>query len=152
MSEFTPMYAFDELGQNLIVYLPYKQQTMVVLLGHEGSASEVLVMKSVTKFSETGIEGPGGKTILELKSAKGEEEKKEEKETTPDITSEDYILKTQIVPPVCPSCPSCPKEVTCTNCGGQGGSGTMGADGKSLVKEEKKSQNDLTLKKAATVL
>ena len=44
MSEFTPMYAFDELGQNLIVYLPYKQQTMVVLLGHEGSASEVLVM------------------------------------------------------------------------------------------------------------
>lgn len=150
MSEFTPMYAFDELGQNLIVYLPYKQQTMVVLLGHEGSASEVLVMKSVTKFSETGIEGPGGKTILELKSAKGEEEKKEEKETTPDITSEDYILKTQIVPPVCPSCPSCPKEVTCTNCGGQGGSGTMGVDGKSLVKEEKKSQNDSTLKKAAS--
>ena len=150
MSEFTPMYAFDELGQNLIVYLPYKQQTMVVLLGHEGSASDILAMKSITKFSENGTEGPNGKTILELKSAKGEVEEKEEKETTPDITSEDYILKTQIVPPVCPTCPSCPKDVTCTNCGGQGGSGTMGTDGKSLVKEDKKMKQEAPLKNAVS--
>lgn len=39
----------------------------------------------------------------------------------------DYILKTQIVPPVCPTCPNCPStgSGTCTNCGGQGGSGTV---------------------------
>jgi hypothetical protein len=39
----------------------------------------------------------------------------------------DYILKTQIVPPVCPTCPNCPSvgAGTCTNCGGQGGSGTV---------------------------
>lgn len=37
----------------------------------------------------------------------------------------DYILKTQIVPPVCPTCPNCPSMGTCTNCGGNGGSGTM---------------------------
>lgn len=152
MSEFTPMYAFDELGQNVIVYLPYKQKTMVVLLGYDCSTSDKLSLKSVTKFFETGTEGPGGKTILVSKSAneeEEEEEKKEEKEITPDVTSEDYILKTQIVPPVCPTCPSCPKEVTCTNCGGQGGSGTMGADGKSLVKEDTRQQNEATLRKAA---
>jgi len=45
--------------------------------------------------------------------------------------SDNYILKTQIVPPVCPKCPNCPNCTgTCTNCGGQGGSGTMISDGK----------------------
>jgi len=44
--------------------------------------------------------------------------------------SDDYILKTQVVPPVCPKCPNCHNCAgTCTNCGGQGGSGTMINDG-----------------------
>ena len=43
--------------------------------------------------------------------------------------SDDYILKTQIVPPVCPSCPSCPNNGgACVNCGGNGGSGTQGTN------------------------
>lgn len=54
--------------------------------------------------------------------------------TTQNIPSNtnDYILKTQIVPPVCPTCPNCPSIGTCTNCGGNGGSGTMTQNG-SLV-------------------
>ena len=50
-----------------------------------------------------------------------------------------YILKSQIVPPVCPSCPACAScaasstNETCTNCGGNGGSGTLTTDGKSVV-------------------
>ena len=49
-----------------------------------------------------------------------------------------YILKSQIVPPVCPSCPACAScsassSQTCTNCGGSGGSGTLTSDGKSVV-------------------
>jgi len=48
---------------------------------------------------------------------------------------DDYILKTQIVPPVCPACPSCSvSNGTCTNCGGQGGSGTLNNSGTSLAK------------------
>jgi hypothetical protein len=47
--------------------------------------------------------------------------------------SNDYILKTQIVPPVCPTCPTCPScssdSGVCTDCGGQGGSGTQGGYG-----------------------
>jgi len=40
--------------------------------------------------------------------------------------SSDYLLKTQIVPPVCPACPACPNAGgSCTNCGGRGGSGTL---------------------------
>lgn len=51
-------------------------------------------------------------------------------------TSEDYILKTQIVPPVCPSCPACPGGCSgsvCGNCGGQGGSGTLSTSGNTVV-------------------
>lgn len=66
--------------------------------------------------------------------------KKEKKEEKSIDENEDYILKTQIVPPVCPTCPTCPampEKVNCTNCGGNGGSGTKDAEGKSLVLDEK---------------
>jgi hypothetical protein len=47
----------------------------------------------------------------------------------------DYILKTQIVPPVCPSCPGCTASTgtVCSNCGGQGGSGTLMCNGSSVI-------------------
>lgn len=47
----------------------------------------------------------------------------------------DYILKTQIVPPVCPSCPGCAASAgtVCSNCGGQGGSGTLTCNGASVI-------------------
>lgn len=47
----------------------------------------------------------------------------------------DYILKTQIVPPVCPSCPGCTASTgtVCSNCGGQGGSGTLTCNGSSVI-------------------
>jgi hypothetical protein len=41
----------------------------------------------------------------------------------------DYMLKSQIVPPVCPTCPACHRHTgVCTNCGGTGGSGTQTND------------------------
>ena len=53
--------------------------------------------------------------------------------------SEDYILKSQIVPPVCPSCPACPGCTggVCGNCGGQGGSGTLSTTGNTVVQTTK---------------
>uniref|UniRef100_A0A6C0KEW0 Uncharacterized protein n=1 Tax=viral metagenome TaxID=1070528 RepID=A0A6C0KEW0_9ZZZZ len=64
-----------------------------------------------------------------------------------DQFSEDYILKTQIVPPVCPSCPSCPSCSTgttggvCANCGGNGGSGTLTTNGNTVVPDTIKDKN-----------
>jgi hypothetical protein len=40
------------------------------------------------------------------------------------IFSDDYFLKSEVVPPVCPQCPNCTDSGTCTTCGGNGGSGT----------------------------
>ena len=42
--------------------------------------------------------------------------------------SNDFLLKTQVIPPICPACPGCPhtgNSSTCTNCGGNGGSGML---------------------------
>ena len=55
--------------------------------------------------------------------------------------SNDYLLKTQIVPPVCPSCPSCGTGDVCTNCGGQGGSGTKSSKGGTMVTGGKEKQS-----------
>ena len=49
----------------------------------------------------------------------------------------DYLLKTQIVPPVCPACPGCKSEGVCTDCGGKGGSGTKTTDSASLAFDNK---------------
>ena len=43
------------------------------------------------------------------------------------IYSDDYVLKTEVVPPVCPRCPNCPETGICSSCGGNGGCGTVGA-------------------------
>ena len=51
------------------------------------------------------------------------------------INSNDYLLKTQIVPPVCPACPGC--QGVCTDCGGNGGSGTKTATKQSLAFDNK---------------
>ena len=67
-----------------------------------------------------------------LDSNKGNEENQEAESDKFNLN--DYILKTQIVPPVCPTCPACSSCTgTCTNCGGSGGSGTLTVDGSSNV-------------------
>jgi hypothetical protein len=50
----------------------------------------------------------------------------------------DFIRKTQIVPPVCPTCPNCAVgSGVCTSCGGNGGSGTSDSSG-SLIRDAAK--------------
>jgi hypothetical protein len=51
--------------------------------------------------------------------------------------TDDYLLKTQIVPPVCPACPGCSTSGVCTDCGGNGGSGTKSSDSSSLAFDKK---------------
>ena len=71
-----------------------------------------------------------------------------DKVLNPDASTDDkYILKTQVVPPVCPTCPNCVSSCkdggVCSNCGGNGGSGTKTESGKSLAAEKKKSSNNI---------
>jgi hypothetical protein len=104
--------------------MPHKDTTVICLLSDNGSPALI----NVKRFNATGVDVEGVQMATE-------------KSATDVSESSDYILKTQIVPPVCPTCPACPGNVTCTNCGGQGGSGTLATDGKSIVGDQAPEQN-----------
>jgi hypothetical protein len=140
-SELKAWTALDGQGEGIVLYIKNADKTLVAVYGFESSTMDSLVLKNVKRFTLYGvdmgdkIEKPTVSTCD--KNAPAEPVSVAEKPKVDEATSDDYILKTKIVPPVCPSCPMCPDKVTCTNCGGNGGSGTIGTDGKSMVKDEK---------------
>ncbi len=107
--------------------IPYQDTIIICLLSDNGTPSLI----NVKRFTAAGVDVEGVQQSVE--------------KPTPDVSeNSDYILKTQIVPPVCPTCPACPtcpNNVTCTNCGGQGGSGTLATDGKSIVGDQVPEKN-----------
>jgi hypothetical protein len=82
-----------------------------------------LILKNVFRFNEYGLDN-GGQT-----QNTGDSDFSKYWNSS----KNDYILKTQIVPPVCPTCPTCPSTGTCSNCGGSGGSGTLSNTGNSML-------------------
>jgi hypothetical protein len=107
--------------------MPYKDTTVICILGDNGTPSLI----NVKRFTSAGVDIEGVQLAAD-------------KPATDVSDNSDYILKTQIVPPVCPTCPACPtcpNNVTCTNCGGQGGSGTLATDGKSIVGDQVPEKN-----------
>jgi hypothetical protein len=104
--------------------MPYKDTTVICILGDNGTPSLI----NVKRFTSAGVDVEGVQLAADKSAI--------------DVSdNSDYILKTQIVPPVCPTCPACPNNVTCTNCGGQGGSGTLATDGKSIVGDQVPEKN-----------
>ena len=143
---FQPFTVLDVNGQNIVLYIPTNKKVMVGLISYASSDKTKYALK-VSRFTENGIDKGtsefgttrvGGQADIDMfkfyqqylfSNTSGVPKN--------GIYSEDYILKTQIVPPVCPTCPACPATPgTCTNCGGQGGSGTLATTGSSVVKKD----------------
>ena len=139
-AELKAWTTLDGQGENIVVYIKNNDKTLVAVCGFESGTMDSLVLKNVKRFTLYGMDN-GDKiekpTQSECDKKNAENQDKDGAAKVSEAKSEDYILKTQIVPPVCPSCPMCPKNDACTNCGGNGGCGTKGADGKSMVKDEK---------------
>jgi hypothetical protein len=149
-SAFMPRVLHDELGQNMVIYVPNGKQTLVALVC---ANDKQLDLRNVCRFNETGIEngkpstassGIGAKTAssgVEAKTASSIGAKTDSSSigakmtTTADIDMDNYMLKTQIIPPVCPSCPSCNFNFSgvCNQCGGNGGCGAQTINGESLL-------------------
>ena len=144
LSELKAWSILDGQGENTVIYIKNVDKTVVAVCGFESSTMDSFVLKNVKRFTlygvDTGdkIEKPTAAPSCDKKTTGGSSIEEESK--VAEATSEDYILKTQIVPPVCPSCPMCPENKTCSNCGGNGGCGTKDNNGKSLVKDEKKKE------------
>lgn len=165
-SNFNSWIKKDTAGELMVVYMANSTKTVIILIQLiNGQYS--LFGNGAYLFSKSGLESGFGSKMTESRDYDrdqvGESIEKHVIPTLPaqddSVTSEyykwywknivnkpedhkmseDYILKTQIVPPVCPSCPSCPSCTsctsagTCTNCGGNGGSGTLAPTGTTMV-------------------
>jgi len=151
-ASFAPFQVVDTLGQNLVVYMPYGTKTVIALIGFANASLTTLTLNNVVRFTATAVDSGNTKTPgmnsgtnpnpgfnmapPTQDSAMSEYFKwywywKNTGASTSKLNySDDYLLKTQIVPPVCPACST---GSTCTNCGGQGGSGTVSQSGKTVV-------------------
>jgi len=141
-----PFFVQDYANKNTVMYWPTGENTLVVVFENRNSNGYIPIKKTM-RFTSSGVwtsSETQPKTSAVSKDVSGNR----------DISggqygdfwkwwsyfnsnavgglSNDYMLKTQIVPPVCPSCPAC-QGGACTNCGGQGGSGSMAQDGSSLA-------------------
>lgn len=141
-----PFFVQDTTNKNTVMYWPTGENTLIAVFENR-NANGYVPIKKVVRFTSSGIWTPP-------KEEQKKDEKKMDNSGNIDISggkygdfwkwwsyfnsnavgglSNDYMLKTQIVPPVCPSCPAC-QGGACTNCGGAGGSGSMAADGSSLA-------------------
>ena len=145
-----PYFIQDGKGDHTIMYWPNGDNTILIVYKNVLESNGTVMARSFCRFTQDGLYTSGTTTS----------------ETTSDSTikidgenqdildafarwyiyfntnavgsgdSSDYLLKTQIVPPVCPACPGC--QGVCTDCGGKGGSGTKTSDASSSLAFDKK--------------
>jgi len=155
---FSPYVVLDTLGQNMVLYLPYKTNTVIALIGYQDATLNTMILNNVVRFTSTTVDKgteEGDYSNFNRLTGGSSGDWPDAPPTSDSATSEyfkwywywkstggstsgndqtnDYLLKTQIVPPVCPSCPQCSGNGACTNCGGNGGSGTLSQNGSSTV-------------------
>ena len=140
----------DKLGRNTVMVFSQAFETMVAIAGKDTNNS--ITVKYLQRFNPNGIDD-GSKMsdnyLYDDDEHDDDEHDDDEHDDDDDdeIDLNDYMLKTQIVPPVCPACPACPAcdfKGACSNCGGNGGSGTLSKKGETTVQGDevsKKSQN-----------
>jgi len=162
---FNAFTVLDTVGQNVVLYASVGKKTLVALFGYKDATMSGYSLVNVKRFTESGLDmgslptqapAPVPVTPTDTSSNKPPVSESDfykmywfmQTQGMPGIPntnrfSDDYLLKTQIVPPVCPTCPSCPAcaanpsaTSTCSNCGGKGGSGTIDASGSTIVQKD----------------
>jgi hypothetical protein len=133
-SIFAPRVIYDLCGQNMIVYVPNAKKTLVALVCYNNE--EKLDLRNVCRFNENGLDmGEPDSTGSGINTGSNGDKDEPNMTTIADFDMDNYMLKTQIIPPVCPACPSCNYNNggACNQCGGTGGCGTRTINGDSLV-------------------
>jgi hypothetical protein len=141
-----PFFVQDYANKNTVMYWPSGENTLIVVFENRNSSGYIPIKKTV-RFTSSGVwTSPVTSPDTPPTSDSSGNQSDISGGNYGDFwrwwsyfnsnavggLSNDYMLKTQIVPPVCPSCPAC-QGGACTNCGGQGGSGSMAQDGSSLA-------------------
>jgi len=127
---FSPFIVEDILGQNAVLYLPMGTTTIIALVGYRDATKVGFTLNNVCRFTASTIDqGPNhapSKQVVNnpMKDSEMSEYFKwywywKNNSKSQFNYSDDYLLKTQIVPPVCPACPNC-NSGSCTNCNSSG--------------------------------
>jgi hypothetical protein len=154
-TDFKPWIVTDNAGQNMVLYMQNGTNRMISIINFGDSSKTKYNIANVCRFNETGLDlgTTAGPQQVPLGPMPPQPEVTKDSiiseyykwywywKTTgkpnSDSYSDDYLLKTQIVPPVCPAaapCPSCDvKQGPCQSCGGQGGSGTQSSSGSTMI-------------------
>ena len=159
---FEPWFIIE--NNKMYLYVPFKNGTIISILrlNKKDDDTTEMVLES-SKFFEKNDETKtisGTSTTVDDSSDKNDLEKvfdhdkfeevtkmmnlmgygahlynKKKSSDISDEYSDDYILKTEVVPPVCPQCPSCSGGCSgvCNDCGGNGGSGTRDSNGNTMT-------------------
>jgi hypothetical protein len=128
----------DTTGGNVVVAVPFSNnRTLVVVMCPDPANTTLVTLRNVVRFDPS---APGGVVTGTINSTTPTPSTTTC--TTPAVTTtptpgsgsqcpdiSNYVLKTQVIPPICPACPSCPSvsnNVSCPACGqqGTGGHGT----------------------------
>lgn len=142
-----PLFMPDSIGNRTMLYFPCDTSTVLVSFANCFEGGDVGIrMEKIQRFMTTGpvnektnITTPSPTTSASGSSESGNHILDEY------LKWSNYMLKTQVVPPVCPACPSCKHGSgdVCTSCGGKGGSGTKSGDGKSMAFKDGNSVADV---------
>jgi len=147
-SQNDPWFIVDTVNNNTIMYWGSGNNTILAAFANKNVSGVGIPILKVRRFTNNGIyddSGSGNNTGNNTGNGKGGSSDNSGNNIDDSLldafskwyiyfntsavgsgNSSDYLLKTQIVPPVCPACPACPNSGgSCTNCGGQGGSGTL---------------------------
>ena len=147
-----PYFIQDSNGDNTIMYWANGDNTIISVFKNALESDDTIKMVKTLRFTRDGLYGANPNAD----NKKKEDDKIDTSGDNKDLldsfarwyiyfntnavgsgNSDDYLLKTQIVPPVCPACPGCKSEGVCTDCGGNGGSGTKKPDTSSLAFDNK---------------
>ena len=152
-ANFSPRIIYDLLGQNMILYVPNAKKTLVALICY--NSDKKLDLRNVRRFNENGLDTGDPDSSAPSSSSGSAPPGSAPPGSAPPGSAppgsgggagagetdysgfdiNDYMLKTQVIPPVCPACPSCNYNAggACNQCGGNGGCGTKTNNGTSLV-------------------
>ncbi len=148
-SSVAPYFVQDGKGEHTIMYWPNGDNTILAVFKNVLESTGTISARSCRRFTRDGLYSSTVDTKTKTTDTISIDTEKNidildsfarwyiyySTNAVGSENSSDYLLKTQIVPPVCPACPGC--KGVCTDCGGKGGSGTKTSDASSLAFDKK---------------